>query len=151
MNCAARLGQTPFRGTITKTWRQFTSQADPPHVLRARCIVPLTILTVVRIVTTNWNLGRPLEDAIREQMCSSSGATVAATFILFPLKRLSLLPQKRRSQRVTELLFGSAYRKKESRRYVGPNWLRVVFGCGSSHSYFCHLNRCSPSLVRLGG
>lgn len=68
----------------------------PPRVLRARCNLPISILTAVRIVltgvrvvATNWSLERPLEVPERDQTCSSSGATVAATFILFPLKRRS--------------------------------------------------------------
>jgi hypothetical protein len=96
-------------GTITKTWRELTRQPDPARVLDARCNLPISILTVVRVVltvvrvvATNWSLERPLEVPERDQTCSSSGATVAATFILFPLKRRSLLPLKRRSWRVTE-------------------------------------------------
>jgi hypothetical protein len=113
-------------GISQKAWRQPTRQADPPRVLRARCNLSTSILTLVHVVVANWSLGRPLKVPVRDQTCSSSGATTAATFILLLVKR-------------------------RSRRYEGSNQLRVAFGRGSSHFDFCHLNRCSRSLVRLGG
>jgi hypothetical protein len=86
----------------------------------ARCIVPPTILAVVRVVVANWSLRRLLEDAIREQTWTSSSATVAPTFILFPLK---LFPLKRRSQRVAE--FPVAHTRKEKR--AAGMWDRIGF------------------------
>ena len=136
------------QAAIAKTWRQLTRQAGPPRVLRARCNLPIKILTLVHVVATNWNLRRPLEDAIREQMWTSSSAKLAVTSIPIPTKTISDTKtiSGPASGRLS-FLFGSVYRNKASRRYVGPNWLRVVFGRGSSHFNFCHLNCCSPSLV----
>ena len=87
----------------------------------ARCIVPLTILAVVRVVVANWSLRRLLEDAIREQTWTSFSATVAPTLILFPLK---LFPLKRRSQRVAEFPVWSLV---PQRKRAAGMWDRIGF------------------------
>ena len=54
-----------------------------------RCIVPLSIAAIVRVVAGNWSFGRPLKAATRDQLCTSSDAMAAVTLIAMPIKTMS--------------------------------------------------------------